>query len=85
MDRPIDFLLKSFLRAHILKPVTLEGFVHNGFSRLGDKCWNGFLASVSDIWIRELRPVASTVHQEESVEMIQEAVCHYHGMYSSLT
>ena len=63
----------------------LEEFVHNGFSFLGDKCWNGFLASVSDIWIRELRPVSSTVCQEESGEMIQEAVCHYHGMYSSLT
>lgn len=62
----------------------LEEFVHNGFSRLGDKCWNGFLASVADIWIRELRPVISTVYQE-SVEMIQEAVCHNRGMCSSLT
>ena len=44
--------------------------------------WLSF--SVSDIWIRELRPVISTVYQE-SVEMIQEAVCHNRGMCSSLT
>lgn len=44
-----------------------------------------WLSSVSDIWLRKLRrPMVSTVYQEENVDMIQEAVCHYPGMCSSL-